>query len=319
MAYSAQTMRQARQRYQAQQREREQEADRQRQAAYAAEPRLRALDLRLRTTVAQVMASAFEKRSDPEQALRQAREANLAAQAERTALLEGLNMPDYLDTDARCSRCGGTGWQGQQLCGCLRAQCRQVQMDQLASLPGKNEPGFDSFRLDVYETRMEEKLQISPREQMRQVLARCQDWAARFGPGSPSLLLCGGTGLGKTLLSACLARTLTMQDVGVVYTRVSAMLREYENAQFGGAERPRAYEETQLLIIDDLGTEMSTQFTNSVLYSVLDSRLLEGHPTVISTNLSSATLQQRYPPQLISRLLGQYELLIFFGRDLRME
>ena len=84
-------------------------------------------------------------------------------------------------------------------------------------------------------------------------------------------------------------------------------------------ERPRAYEETQLLIIDDLGTEMSTQFTNSVLYSVLDSRLLEGHPTVISTNLSSATLQQRYPPQLISRLLGQYELLIFFGRDLRME
>lgn len=318
MAFSAEVMREARRRYQDQWRERELLAAHQRQLAYEAQPRLRALDLQLRMTVAQVMASAFQKREDPSQALDRARQTNRQAQAERNALLLELQIPDYLDTDAPCPDCGGTGWRGQSLCDCLRNLCRQVQMEQLQHLPGRSEPGFGSFRLDVYSTKTEEKLAVSPRSNMEQMLSYCEDWAAAFGKNSPSLLMTGGTGLGKTLLSACLGRTLTMQDVYVRYVRVSELLREYENAQFGGELRPRQYEEAELLIVDDLGTEMTTQFTNATLYTLLDSRLLAQRPTIISTNLSPQTLQQRYPPQLISRLLGQYEMLLFFGADLRM-
>ncbi len=318
MAYSAEVMREARVRLKAQRRERELLADRQRQEAYGAQPRLRTLDLQLRSTVAQVMASAFQKRENPQQALDEAKRVNLAAQAERNRLLAQLHIPDYLDTDAPCPHCGGTGWAGQTLCDCLRTLCRQVQREQFANLPGPNIPGFDSFRTDLYSAQPDEKYGVSSRTQMAKTRSYCENWVQHFRRGSPSLLLTGGTGLGKTLLSACIGRSLTEGDVGVSYVRAGELLRDYESAQFGNSERPVKYEEAELLILDDLGTEMSTQFTNATLYSLLDGRLLAGHPTVISTNLPAEVLQQRYPPQLISRLLGQYETLIFFGRDLRL-
>lgn len=264
------------------------------------------------------MASAFQKREDPQQALESARSANLAAQVERAQLLSQLQLSDYLDTAAPCPHCGDTGWAGQSLCDCLRRICREVQMEQFANLPGSNIPGFSSFRTDLYSAQSDEKYGASPRLQMTETLHYCEDWVHAFHLGSPSLLMTGGTGLGKTLLSACIGRSLTMQDVGVNYIRASELLRAYESAQFGNAERPTRYEDTELLILDDLGTEMSTQFTNATLYNLLDGRLLAGRPTIISTNLPAELLQQRYPPQLISRLLGQYETLIFFGRDLRM-
>lgn len=316
MAYSVQVLREAKRRLQEEQRQRTAEMERQRQAAYAAQPRLRTLDHQLRATMAKVMAAAFQRREDPAQALTRAKEENQAAQMERRTLLAQLLLPDYLDLDAPCPDCGGSGYQGQTMCHCLRSHCRAVQMAQFDTLPGENRPGFDSFRLDVYYGTAQ--YDLMPREQMRRVLDDCWEWAETFGANSPSLLLTGGTGLGKTLMSACLGRTLTARDVGVTYVRVGDLLRAYEAAQFGGEERPRQFEEVELLILDDLGTEMTTQFTNSVLYSLLDGRLSVGRPTVISTNLPAATLQQRYPPQLISRLLGAYETLIFFGDDLRM-
>ncbi len=318
MSFPVQVMREARTRYQRQRQRQEAEADRLRRAAYDRQPRLRALDLQLRATVAQVMAAAFQQRSDPGNALEKARRDNKAAQEERQALLLEMEIPDYLDLAAPCPRCGGTGWEGQQLCSCLRQICRQVQMEQFASLPGRNVPGFESFRLDLYSTVYDKKFNSTPQEQMRGVLDYCRRWVDGFGPGSASLLMTGGTGLGKTLLSACLGRSLTMKDVGVLYRRAGELLREYESAQFGGQPRPQYYEEVELLILDDLGTEMSTQFTNATLYGLLDGRLLAQRPTIISTNLSVANLQQRYPPQLISRLLGEYETMLFFGDDLRM-
>ncbi len=319
MAFSAQVMQQARLRYQQQQREAEAAAEQLRSRAYELRPRLRTLDNQLRLTVAQVMASAFQKREDPETALNDARQTNQAAQRERDVILRELDLPDYLDMGARCPDCGGTGWQGQSLCGCLRAVCRRVQLDQLAKLPGADAPGFDSFRLDVYSSEINPRTGISPRDNMALVLQTCRRWTGQFGAQSPSLLMMGGTGLGKTLLSACIARTLTEQDVGVTYVRAGELLREYEQAQFGSQPRPMQYEQAELLIVDDLGTEMSTQFTNAVMYSLLDSRLLAQKPTVISTNLESRVLQQRYPPQLISRLLGRCQTLVFFGDDLRMK
>lgn len=318
MAYSAEVMREARVRLKNQRRERELLADRQRREAYEAQPRLRTLDLQLRTSVAQVMASAFQKRENPQAAIEQAKASNLAAQKERNQLLTELRLPDYLDTDAPCPHCGGTGWAGQSLCSCLRTLCREVQMEQFANLPGQNVPGFVSFRTDLYSSQQDPKYGSSPRAQMYETKSYCEDWVRDFHKGSPSLLLTGGTGLGKTLLSACIGRSLTQQDVGVVYARAGELLRAYESSQFGSAERPAKFEEAELLILDDLGTEMTTQFTNATLYNLLDGRLLAGRPTVISTNLPPDVLQQRYPPQLLSRLLGQYESLIFFGSDLRM-
>ena len=316
MAYAAQVMREAKQRLQEQQRSRQTEADLQRQHAYELEPRLQTLDHKMRLSVAQVMAAAFRQREDSTAALARARAENQSAQAERSEILTRLRLPDYLELDALCPDCGGTGFAGQTICHCLREHCRAVQMEQFAALPGENCPGFDSFRPE--RSSGAPQYGVTPREQMESLRDFCRDWTAHFGAGSPSLLLTGGTGLGKTLLSACIGRTLTAQDVGVTYVRMGDLLRDYEAAQFGGEQRPKQYDEAELLILDDLGTEMTTQFTTSTLYALLDGRLSAGAPTVISTNLSSSTLQQRYPPQLISRLLGAYKTLVFFGDDRRM-
>ena len=194
MGYSSEVMRQARLRLKDQRRELELLSDRQRSEAYEADPHLRVLDLQLRSTVAQVMASAFQKRENPQEALDAARKRNLAAQAERSRILKRLRLPDYLDTDAPCPHCGGTGWAGQQLCSCLRTFCRQVQMEQFAGLPGRNVPGFDCFRTDLYSAIEDPKYGISPRQSMAQTKDYCEDWVKGFAKGSPSLLLSAAQG-----------------------------------------------------------------------------------------------------------------------------
>ena len=105
----------------------------------------------------------------------------------------------------------------------------------------------------------------------------------------------------------------------VVYDTAGELFADFEAVKFGGDQRDltRKYLDCDLLIIDDLGTEMTTQFTQSVLYRVLNDRLLENRSTIVSTNLGDALLRQRYTPAIVSRLLGAFEACVFLGRDIR--
>ena len=320
MAYSAQVLRRARARLEQAKLERERENEAHRAAAYERYPRLREIDRELQQSMAE-LAIAFLKK-DSEEALGAIRTRNQTLQAERSWILEAGEFEDgYLDDTPVCTRCGGTGYDGSQMCSCLRELCRQEQKKELTSLLGSGRESFDTFRLDVYSDAYDPKLGTSPRELMRSNLNICRKYAAGFSAASGSLLFSGATGLGKTFLSACIARQIADRGFSVMYETAIRLFGDFETEKFGAqggdGSLTRKYFDCDLLIIDDLGTEMTTQFTVSALYSVLNTRMMEGKPILISTNLLPEALETRYSPQIASRIVGTFRLIKFAGDDLR--
>ena len=208
------------------------------------------------------------------------------------------------------------------MCDCLRELCRQEQKKELSQLLGSGKESFEHFRLDLYPAEYDPKLGASPRKLMQYVYNNALHYARTFTLESGSILMIGATGLGKTFLSACIARTVADRGYSVLYSTAMQLFSDFETAKFArsteSADASRKYFTCDLLIIDDLGTEMTTQFTVSALYQIVNTRLLEGRPTIISTNLPAVELKQRYSPQIASRLLGVYECYSFAGDDIRM-
>ena len=320
MAYSDAVLRRAKDRLARARQARDEENDRRIRAIYEAQPRLREIDRQLRATMAQVMAVTFQKGGDPTAAMAEIREKNLELQREREWLLESEGI-DEADLTAApiCPTCGGTGYIGARMCECLRELCRQEQKKELSSLLGGRET-FESFRLELYPDAVDPKLGASPRALMQVVYDTCRRYARDFSRKSPSLLLSGGTGLGKTFLSAAVARTVADNGFSVVYETAGQVFSDFEREKFGGeTDLTRKYLRCDLMILDDLGTEMTTQFTQSALYTLVNGRILAGGPTIISTNLTTDEIRRRYTPQIASRLLGGYALLLFAGEDIRMK
>jgi DNA replication protein DnaC len=158
---------------------------------------------------------------------------------------------------------------------------------------------------------------------MEKTLNTCRRYAINFSEKSPNLLFSGDTGLGKTFLSACIARTVADSGYSVVYESASHLFNKMEMAKFHADETARAecgkYTACDLLIVDDLGTEMPGQFVTSVLYSLINDRLNAEMPTIISTNLTVEDLTRRYSPQIVSRLRGNYIRVPFLGEDIRVK
>ena len=321
MGYSEQVLRRARERLEQAKQERERENEAHRREAYARYPRLQEIDRELQMTMAQLMAATLRRGEDPTEAIGQIREKNLALQREREWILEAGDFEEgYLDDAPICAKCGGTGYEGNQMCSCLRELCRQEQKKELTSLLGSGRESFESFRLDVYSDLYDEKLGVSPRKLMQSNFNICRRYAQNFTPQAGNLLFSGATGLGKTFLSACIARQVADRGYSVVYETAICLFSDFESEKFGGEEQrglSRKYLACDLLIIDDLGTEMTTQFTISALYNVVNTRMMENRATIISTNLAPETLEGRYSPQIASRVLGTYRLLKFAGSDIR--
>ena len=298
---------------------------------YEKEPRLRQVDAALRgtmTDLALLAAGGTPVAADgPEISAIRAR--NRELQAQRTQLLAQLGYgPDALDDVPACPRCGDTGWAEGQMCSCLKDLCAQEQLRALTALLNlTDEQDFDRLRLDIYSDRPWQGQSRSPREQMRRVVQVCEGYARQFPSYSlKNLLLSGGTGLGKTFLSGCIAREVSQRGYSVVYDTAINLFSAFETRRFtrdAGEERQarddtRRYLGCDLLILDDLGSEHTLPSTQSALYEVVNSRLQAQRHTIISTNLSMEQIAQRYTPQLASRIGGLFRELTFYGDDLRL-
>ncbi len=321
MAYSQTVMQRARARYERAKQERQREYDAHLQQAYIEYPRLREIDRELRLTMVQLMANVLRSGEDPTAAIEEVREQNLALQRERDWIIEVAEYEEgFLDDAPICKLCSGTGYRGAVMCECLRELCRQEQRRELTSLLGNGKESFDSFRVDYYSDEYDPKLGTSARKLMMSNFNICKRYAATFSPASGSLLFSGATGLGKTFLSACIARSVADQGFSVIYETACRVFSDFENERFGSDENfgsTRRYFDCDLLIIDDLGTEMTTQFTISVLYNIVNTRMMEGKSTIISTNLLPEAIEKRYSPQIASRIVGTYRLIKFAGTDIR--
>ena len=319
MAYSEQVLHRARLRLAQAKEDCEAEAAARQAELYAAYPRLREIDRALRQSMAKTVAAAFRKGEDPTAAIALIRAENQALQREREWILEANDLEESaLEPTVICPKCGGSGYLGAVMCECLQELCRQEQKKELSSLLGGRET-FEGFRLDYYSTEPDPNFGVSPRQLMQMTFNHCRRYAREFSCKSPSLLFTGGPGLGKTFLSACIARTVADSGYSVVYDTAGKLFSDFEAVKFGGdrSDLTKKYLACDLLIIDDLGTEMTTQFTQSVLYQVINTRLMEEKPVIISTNLTDELLRQRYAPPIASRLLGAYQVCQFLGSDIR--
>ena len=290
--------------------------------------RLERLDRELQGTMSQLVAAALRQGEDPARAVRDIRERNLDLQRQRAVLLGGLGLPeDALDDKPECPLCGDTGWQGAKMCPCLQKLCAQEQIRELSKLLDLGEQSFDTFRMDYYSQTPWPGRGASPRENMELVYEVCLSYAQKFGRFSfKNLFLSGAPGLGKTFLSACIARTVSEKGFSVVYDTAGNVFAQFEARKFQrdsddgreARDETRRYLNCDLLILDDLGSELTTQFTQSALYELINSRLVGGRHTVISSNLSLEEAARRYSPQIASRLEGEYHVLRFFGDDIRL-
>jgi len=321
MAYSNEVVRRAQQRLAQARADRETENQAHLAQAYSRVPRLREIDRQLRLTMALAAQAVFASGADVEAAMEEAKQKNLSLQQERAWLIDDNFEEGFLDETPICEVCGGSGYIGSNMCECLRELCRQEQKKELTFLSGSRET-FDQFRLDYYSDAADPNLGTSPRAVMEYTLRTCRSYALNFSSRSGNLLFSGDTGLGKTFLSACIARTVADSGHSVVYESAVHLFTRLERARFSGDEDARReaakYTACDLLIVDDLGTEMPGQFVTTALYTLVNDRLLESKPTIISTNLTSEDLARRYSAQIASRLRGSYRRVAFVGDDIRL-
>ena len=321
MAYSAEVVRRARQRLASAKADRESENQQHLQEAYRQVPRIKEIDLLLRRSMALAAQAVFTQGGDAQLAMEQVKEANLALQQERQELAEQYFEEGYLDESPICQLCGGSGYIGTAMCECLRELCRQEQKKEISLLTSGDER-FEKFRLDYYPDRLDPKYGASPRMIMERNFNICRKYAASFGPGCGNLLFVGGTGLGKTFLSACIARNVAEKGCSVAYESAPHLFSKLEKDRFNpdaqSHEEVARLTSCDLLILDDLGTELPGNFVTAALYSLVNDRLLSGKAMVISTNLNVDEIARRYSPQIGSRLQGSFQRLTFVGEDIRV-
>ena len=321
MGYSADVLQRARARLAAAKADRESENRQHLDDAYARVPRLREIDRQLRLTMAMAAQAVFSSGGDVNEGLEEAKRKNQELQREREVLIRMYFEEGYLDDSPVCTHCGGSGYMGATMCECLAELCRQEQKKELTFLNVGRE-NFDQFRLDYYPDRIDRNLGVNVRDLMEKTYQTCRKYAYSFTERSGNLLFSGDTGLGKTFLSACIARTVADRGFSVVYESAGHLFSNLERAKFSGDEDARQtaerYTACDLLIVDDLGTEMPGQFTTAALYSLINDRILSGKATIVSTNLNVDDLTKRYNPQIASRLRS-FTRLAFVGEDIRLK
>lgn len=157
---------------------------------------------------------------------------------------------------------------------------------------------------------------------MPPIIRTCQEYALNFRKDGKSMLFYGSVGTGKTFLSNCIAKELLDKGFSVIYFTSFQLFELLSGAISGGSESFRqAYEpllESDLLILDDMGTELSNTFTVSKLFQILNERMLAGKSTIISTNLSLQDFRDIYSERVFSRITSSYTLLKFTGSDIRI-
>lgn len=324
MGYNKNNFKRIREEYETKAFRAEEEADARREEVYAALPELRELDGRLSQFGLRIMKAALSG-ENTEERVAALREENERIRLLRARLLEKNGFPtDYCDPHYACEQCKDTGYCGIKMCSCMRRSLIAAGMESSGLSALMEQQSFENFSLKYYGGNAEEL------RRMTDTLARLRSYANEFAietdkPMPRSWLFLGGTGLGKTHLSTAIAKVVIERGYDVYYNSAVGMISDFESKRFGngmavtGSDDTARYIDCDLLIIDDLGTEVVNQFTVSCLYYVINTRLNLRRPMIISTNLLPAELRKVYSDRIFSRLTGEFQIAPFYGTDIRKQ
>ncbi|MEG1887761.1 MAG: ATP-binding protein, partial [Oscillospiraceae bacterium] len=216
-----------------------------------------------------------------------------------------------------CTICNDTGYVNGKLCNCVIKKSKELSFQRLCSNMPLEESTFKSFQLSYYSKENDDS-GYAPYTVMQKNLAICRSFSDKF-PCFENLFLCGGTGLGKTHLSLAIANEVINKGFSVIYGSAQNLIKEVADETFSHKSNQTidSLNNCDLLIIDDLGTEFSTNLSVSIIYNIINTRLLNKRSTIISTNLSLQEVQTIYSPRIASRVIGNYTMRMFIGSDIR--
>lgn len=246
---------------------------------------------------------------------------NLQAQEKRKELIKKAGYPeDYLEPPYTCKKCKDSGIVNGKLCECHLAVLQQLSVSELSCSPLLARSTFDSFDLKYYSDIKDRELGFSPRDIMRGCYEMLKAYAENFTCNSNSFFFTGATGLGKTHLALAVLNKVTQNGFSVYYSSAGSLVKKLEKERFGRADESveDEIERSDLLIIDDLGAEFSTAFSQAAINELVNNAILSGKPMIIISNLSRTELEEKYGQRLTSRL-NCFEIIQFVGEDIRQQ
>lgn len=241
-------------------------------------------------------------------------------------LVDNGYTEDYLEPIFTCPICQDWGEVNGHICTCVeKLRIRELyQRSNLEKLLEKE--NFDTFSYEYYSKEPYKNLGISPYENVKRNVENALKFVENFDTVDDNILMYGGPGLGKTFLSNCIAKALLDSGHTVLYLSSNELFSEILSVYImSKSESEKAlakpiYEyiySSDLLIIDDLGTEVMSSFVRSQLFEIINKRIQEQKSTLISSNLSLGELQEGYTERVMSRIVDKYTLYPFYGDDIR--
>ncbi|MBQ7500379.1 MAG: ATP-binding protein [Clostridia bacterium] len=303
------------------------EAESRKQELYRLYPEVEEFDKALAACYSKLISIVLDPsidRDSPEvrKTIDQIRDDSLRIQQDRKKCLTHYGYPeDYTDPKYDCPKCSDTGYVGITMCSCLKTALikESFASSGLGSL--LETQTFENFSFDYY------KYDGKAYDNIRSIYDYCRDYAGDFSLDRKmdNLILIGDTGLGKTHISTAIAKVVIEKGFDVLYRTAIDMFSDFENDRFNrrynDTDEPQSdkYFTAELLIIDDLGTELTNQFTVSTLYNLINKRVIAGRPMIINTNLNVQKLKEKYENRVTSRILGEFKPLMFIGKDVRAQ
>ena len=296
---------------------------------YSQIPRIKEIDSEINKTGLSLAKSILINPNNKESILNECKTSIDTLSNEKSELLKKNQVPDwYLQAEYSCNICKDKGFlKNGNKCNCLKQAIinEAYEMSNLSRVLERE--NFSNFDLTLFSTQKDANNSISPFENMEtNILPVCNSFIMDFNEDNgKNLLFYGDTGVGKTFLCNCIAKSLLDSGYLVIYQTAFKMFEIIEEYKFKSHDSYISkdnYEnlfECDLLIIDDLGTELSNSFTNSELFNILNTRLLGGKKTIISTNLDLAQLNESYAIRIFSRIMDRFDILKFIGQDIRWE
>lgn len=290
------------------------------ESAEAKAPELYAIEQKIAKLSMELAMLNFRKTSNHEKDFKALKAEIISLRGQRAEILTGLGFPlDYLERHYSCSKCQDTGYIRQEKCSCykkylIEAYNKTSDFNDLI----KNYT-FESFKLDLFDD-MPEDYPVSPKENMTNILEASIDYIRNFKSHEQNLLFFGSPGTGKTFLSSCIAKELLDDGHLVVYRTSDGLIQNLKEVKFNdNHDLLDLLLNCDLLIIDDLGTELTTEFSKVELFNFLNAKLLRKKKMIVSTNLTIENLKKKYDERIYSRLVGDFNLYKFLGEDLRIK
>jgi len=245
--------------------------------------------------------------------------------AERIAYLTKAGYPaDYLEVKYDCPICRDTGYVDGQPCTCFKKAAIGLLAEKYSVSKVLEKENFSHFSFDCYSDKMKNEVTgLTARETARRAYDTARAFAGRIGQPDNNLLLYGNTGVGKTFLSHCIAADAISAGLSALYFSASDLFDVLADSSFGRSREPESAQDMilscDLLVIDDLGTELTNSFVGSALFRVINDRILADRSTIISTNLMLDELSNRYSERIFSRITSHYRIIKLFGEDIRLQ